>query len=370
MSSLLSSLKGHVPHTAHPPPANPLASLPTPPTIPPPTRLVVALATISATHDDPLPFLALSAVAAWRAAGKEWEAAVLRMLQLDEAGLPSSVAAEQVGAAADAHWRDMPDDERKEVQSNVVNLLVMASIFQPPIKGEQVETVRVNKDDTVPAEHSAAEKIQTPKEDTVPTLSYTPSARRFIYTTLSLLHIPTVPSLPRVEHDLAARLYTTLQQVRAADVESAREKQAEGWGGSTGRWIATGAGAIIGGVAIGLTGGLAAPAIAALVPSFMTFGLLTTATAPMVIGSVFGLAGGGLTSKRVRERWRGVGEFEFVDVKPGTDGTGLEEKPTVEKEASEGPETVPSLVVSFLFPLLPTPSNTPPGNHCRSRPPH
>jgi hypothetical protein len=90
-----------------------------------------------------------------------------------------------------------------------------------------------------------------------------------------------------------------------------------------------------------LTGGLAAPAIAALVPGFMTFGLLTSATAPVVIGSVFGLAGGGLTSKRVRERWRGVGEFEFVDVKTGTEAE--EKEKSSEKEQ---PDTVPSLIVS------------------------
>jgi hypothetical protein len=39
------------------------------------------------------------------------------------------------------------------------------------------------------------------------------------------------------------------------------------------------------------------------------------ATAPVVLGSVFGIAGGGLAGRRVRERWSGVGEFEFVDLK-------------------------------------------------------
>lgn len=269
--------------------------------------------------------------------------AVHRMLQLDEAGLPSSVSAEQVRSAAEAHWGDMQPGEREDLWGKVVDLLVMASIFQPPIKGEQVQTVQVDKD-AAGGQDSASEKIKAP--ETVPTLSYTPIARRFIYTTLHLLHIPTSPHLATTEHHLASRLYTTLQRLHATDVESARASQAEGWGGSTGRWIATGAGAIIGGVAIGLTGGLAAPAIAALVPGFMTFGLLTSATAPVVIGSVFGLAGGGLTSKRVRERWRGVGEFEFVDVKMG-----IEEK---EKSSEkEQPDTVPSLIVSCSYSRCP-----------------
>ena len=268
------------------------------------------------------------------------------MLQIEEASLPASVSRTQVSAAAEGHWTDMEEPERRQEQEKIVRLLVIASIFQPPIKGEDVATVNVPE-----SASTTTEKIHAPKVETVPTLSYTPPARQFIYTTLTSLHIPPTPFLPAVEKSLAASLYTTLQQVRADDVDAAREKQAEGWGGSTGRWIATGVGAVVGGVAIGLTGGLAAPAIAALVPSFMTFGLLTSATAPVVIGSVFGLAGGGLTSKRVRERWRGVAEFEFVDVKVGSVGRRTSiEKPEGEKVDESA---APSLIVgSSLRPLF------------------
>jgi len=69
----------------------------------------------------------------------------------------------------------------------------------------------------------------------------------------------------------------------------------------------------IGGVALGLTGGLAAPAILALLPA--SLGLLTPAAAPVVIGTLFGLTGSGLAGRRVRRRWAGVGEFEFVDLR-------------------------------------------------------
>lgn len=68
----------------------------------------------------------------------------------------------------------------------------------------------------------------------------------------------------------------------------------------------------IGGVAIGLTGGLAAPAILALLPA--SLGILSASTAPVVLGTLFGLTGGGLAGKRVSRRWAGVGEFEFVEV--------------------------------------------------------
>lgn len=71
----------------------------------------------------------------------------------------------------------------------------------------------------------------------------------------------------------------------------------------------------IGSVALGLTGGLAAPAILALLPML---GFLTPAAAPVVLGTLFGLTGGGLAGRRVRRRWGGVGEFEFVEL--GKDG--------------------------------------------------
>lgn len=66
----------------------------------------------------------------------------------------------------------------------------------------------------------------------------------------------------------------------------------------------------LGGVAIGVTGGLAAPLLVPLVP----FLGLSAAAAPVVLGSLFGLAGGGLTGYRVRRRWAGVDHFEFVDL--------------------------------------------------------
>lgn len=224
MSSLLSSIKNHVPHQTPAPAKDALSSLPTPPTLSPPTRLVVALATIAATT-SPLPFLAPPSASAWRAAGKEWAIAVHRMLQLDEAGLPASVSAEQVLAASEAHWADMSPEEREDLWAKVVDLLVMASIFQPPIKGEQVQTVHVDTDARA-GQDVAKEKINPP--ETVPSLSYTPIARRFIYTTLHLLRIPVAPYLARTEHQLASRLYTTLQRLHATDVESARASQSEG----------------------------------------------------------------------------------------------------------------------------------------------
>ncbi|KZT60005.1 DUF726-domain-containing protein [Calocera cornea HHB12733] len=93
--------------------------------------------------------------------------------------------------------------------------------------------------------------------------------------------------------------------------EAARKAKEEGWGGKWGRWAATGGGLIIGGVALGVTGGLAAPALLPFIP------FLSAASAPIVLGTLFGLAGGGLTGFRVRNRWAGVDEFEFKQIMGG-----------------------------------------------------
>ena len=252
------------------------------------------------------------------------------MIKMDQGGLPSIVSAEHVKAASTDHFKDMNEAERETEYNNVIETLVIASIFAPPVESEKVASV-------------AAPTGQDQKAaEVVPTLSYTPSARQLIYTTLMLLDIPTSTHLPPIEQKLSKSLFKTLQKVseqNQEEVQRSREKQAEGWGGKTGRWLATGAGVIAGGVAIGITGGLAAPAIAALIPGFMTFGLLTTATAPVVLGSIFGVTAGGLTGKRVRERWRGVDEFEFVDVKVGSKKVEEVVLPPDPEEAIEGDES-------------------------------
>lgn len=78
---------------------------------------------------------------------------------------------------------------------------------------------------------------------------------------------------------------------------------------------------VAGGVLIGVTGGLAAPAIAALLAPLGIGGLLAGGAAPVVLGTLFGVGGGGLAGRRVRERWRGVEEFGFVEIGAGTKAT-------------------------------------------------
>jgi hypothetical protein len=162
---------------------------------------------------------------------------------------------------------------------------------------------------------------QSTDEPAAAQLRYTPLHRTFAHRTLSLLSISPGHYLSLAEARLGATLFSALKSASDAQskaVESTRAKHAEGWGGSFGRKLATGAGVIAGGVLLGVTGGLAAPAIAAVLAPLGVGSILTAGAAPVVLGTLFGVGGGGLAGRRVRERWRGVGEFGFTEVGKGT----------------------------------------------------
>ena len=154
---------------------------------------------------------------------------------------------------------------------------------------------------------------------------YTPIARALSFQTLTQLGLPAKELLPAAERNLSSTLFTALKAAQESDkmekVESTRAAHSEGWGGSFGRSLATGVGVVAGGLLIGVTGGLAAPAIAAVLAPLGIGGLLGGAAAPVVLGTLFGVGGGGLAGRRVRERWKGVEEFGFVEVGDGTKAT-------------------------------------------------
>lgn len=142
-----------------------------------------------------------------------------------------------------------------------------------------------------------------------PPLYYTASERAFLSRTLEFLDIPYAHLLNAEDH-VAQGIYHELKsaELDSKKAEAARKSKEEGWGGYWGRIAATGVGIVLGGVAIGITGGLAAPAFLPLIP------FLSAGSAPVVLGTLFGLTGGGLAGKRVNKRWAGVDKFEFCQV--------------------------------------------------------
>lgn len=217
---------------------------------------------------------------------------MLKLLEIDASRLPPTVDVESVHSSAAEQRDDWTDEEKVRM----AGILVEASLA-----------------------------VDTQKEKKEEALSYSPLERTLNHRALDLLGLPAKDLLPEAEKNLSLTLFTALkaaQQSEAAErVESTRAAHSQGWGGSLGRSLATGAGVIAGGVLIGVTGGLAAPAIAAVLAPLGIGGLLTATTGPVVLGTLFGVGGGGLAGRRVRERWKGVEEFGFVEVGDGTKAT-------------------------------------------------
>ncbi|KAG8884282.1 hypothetical protein FRB98_002522 [Tulasnella sp. 332] len=191
----------------------------------------------------------------------------------------------------------------------------------------------------------------SPAETSTPTppLYYTASERAFLTRTLELLDIP-YAHLLSAEDDVAQSIYHELKsaEMDSKKAEAARKSKEEGWGGYWGRVAATGVGIVLGGVAIGITGGLAAPAFLPLIP------FLTAGSAPMVLGTLFGLTGGGLAGKRVNKRWAGVDKFEFRQITGGgekNDPGAVVNKETADIPGSEVEKAqAPSLLATIIIP--------------------
>ncbi|GAC99030.1 hypothetical protein PHSY_006627 [Pseudozyma hubeiensis SY62] len=89
-----------------------------------------------------------------------------------------------------------------------------------------------------------------------------------------------------------------------------REREKVTWG----KWAAMGGGFIAGGLVIGLTGGLAAPLIAPALVGLTGVSFLATSGGIIMLGTLFGLGGGGLAGYRVERRLRGVSSFSFAEL--------------------------------------------------------
>ena len=89
-----------------------------------------------------------------------------------------------------------------------------------------------------------------------------------------------------------------------------REREKVSWG----KWAAMGGGFIAGGLVIGLTGGLAAPLIAPALVGLTGASFLATSGGIIMLGTLFGLGGGGLAGYRVERRLRGVSSFAFAEL--------------------------------------------------------
>lgn len=90
------------------------------------------------------------------------------------------------------------------------------------------------------------------------------------------------------------------------------------------RWLKIGAAGVVGGGALFLTGGLAAPAVGgAMAATGFGAGAVAVGSSTMVIGSVLGLGGAGLAGYKMSKRTGGVEEFAFEHLGGGIAGEGM-----------------------------------------------
>ncbi|GAA6013339.1 hypothetical protein JCM10207_000860 [Rhodosporidiobolus poonsookiae] len=159
-----------------------------------------------------------------------------------------------------------------------------------------------------------------------PPLSYTALSRSLVVCTADVLGIGE-DVVNDVERAIAQFLYFQLQQNEDAAkakeggggaewdeaAQEYREKAARK--GSMTKWMATGAGFVLGGVAIGLTGGLAAPALAPVLAGTFGIAAFSGAGGAVLIGTLLGLGGGGLAGYRTHRRMKGLESVSFEPIK-------------------------------------------------------
>ncbi|KAJ2891823.1 Transmembrane and coiled-coil domain-containing protein 4 [Coemansia aciculifera] len=106
-----------------------------------------------------------------------------------------------------------------------------------------------------------------------------------------------------------------------ASAKALEDEKKRKWGWQ--RYLAAGAGVAVAGTLVGVTAGLAAPLMAAGmgVIGIGGLGFLATAGGSAMIGSLLGIAGGGLIGKRFNTRLRGLREFYFTQLPVAVDSS-------------------------------------------------
>lgn len=208
------------------------------------------------------------------------------MFELDPAILPPNPRAADVKPAV----KELSSQKHADILHDV---LMLSLHLPPPAKDDK-------------ADPKTAKAAKPPDNAGV----YTPLARYLVFALSRILNIP-IGEVYAAEKTMAQRLYFVLEEAKKAQAnagESAasaadREKMKVASEGaiaerekknSTWKWAATGAGFLAGGVALAVTGGLAAPLIAPLLVTATggALSFLATSGGTVLLATMFGLGGG------------------------------------------------------------------------------
>jgi len=125
-------------------------------------------------------------------------------------------------------------------------------------------------------------------------------------------------------------IYELLLQAQPNDLEqqsdpdAVKDKQRRETRNKIKKYIMIGLASIGGGAVIGVTGGLAAPIVASAFAGVIGAGsIVMSSAAAGVVGSLFGVAGAGLTASKMNKRIGDLEEFAFESLNPSHDQTSL-----------------------------------------------
>lgn len=217
----------------------------------------------------------------------KWLQDLCEHLEVDMANLPDD-------PALDTSMRGALKEEGQDgIESTIAFELVLVALGLVKVEDKAVEG-------NTQREKASAE-AQALQEGL---LDYTSLSRSLVMRTMEVLGVQN-ETVEQAEKAIAQFLYFQMQAKEeesgiapSGDSESGWSsatteiKQKEARRGSAFKWAATGAGFVLGGVAIGLTGGLAAPVIAPLLAGGLGIAAFSGAGGAILIGTLLGLGGG------------------------------------------------------------------------------
>lgn len=108
------------------------------------------------------------------------------------------------------------------------------------------------------------------------------------------------------------------------DTESDKDRERRDTKKKIKKYVMIGLASIGGGAVIGVTGGLAAPIVASAFAGVIGAGsIVMSSAAAGIVGSLFGVAGAGLTASKMNKRIGDLEEFAFESLNPGHEQTSL-----------------------------------------------
>ncbi|KDE07765.1 hypothetical protein MVLG_02035 [Microbotryum lychnidis-dioicae p1A1 Lamole] len=258
-----------------------------------------------------------------------WLLDITRQFNIDLNALPDTPPQEEDGHAheLDQAFHSADSKATEEKARNVAFELVLVSVGL----GEYAREELKNKSKATGSSwFSSSSSNRESSEVPEPNLNYTALSRTLVVRTCQLLAIGE-DEVVNAERFISQALYFELQAKQQAkekgkdgstipggsqEWDQAAQTYRKEQAGRTSalKWGATAAGFVAGGAIIGLTGGLAAPAVAPLLAGTLGISMFAGSGGIILIGTLLGFGGGGLAGYRTHRRMEGLKEVTFEPI--------------------------------------------------------